>query len=104
MPFGALPIRHYALVAEDLVRLISAAIAAHDPLDPWNVQSNYDEHYWDDIAEQAAPRIAAARSESEVIDALAERLTNLVELEGEDGYARDRIRAAAGEIWKRRHA
>jgi hypothetical protein len=89
-------------VAEDLVRLISAAIAAHDPLDPWLVQSNYDEHYWDDIATQAAPHVAAASSESEVNEALAERLETLVELLGDEGYARDRIRAAAAEIWQHR--
>lgn len=31
---------------DGLIAAISAAIAAHDPLDPWLVQSNYDDHYW----------------------------------------------------------
>ena len=40
-----------------LVEVISAAIAASDPLDPCLVVSNYDEHYWDDVALAAAPAI-----------------------------------------------
>ena len=88
-------------MTDDLVRLISEAIAAHDPLDPWLAQSNYDQRYWDDVAEQAAPGVAAARSEAEVIDALTGPLATVVELRGADGYARDRVRAAACEIWKR---
>jgi hypothetical protein len=84
-----------------LIELISAAIAAHDPLDPWLVVSSYDDHYWDDVATRVAPAVAHAQSETEVFHLLADALAGLVTISDTDTYARDRVRQAAAAVWQR---
>ena len=54
----------------DLRIVIARAIAAHDPLDPWLVVSNYDEHYWHREAELAEQRGAQAPRVGDVRNAL----------------------------------
>jgi hypothetical protein len=82
-----------------LVSFISSAIAAHDPLDPWLVNSNYDDHYWDGEAAQVAPSVAQAVSESEVYDLLVAVLRPLVRPPESDDYVRARISASAKAVW-----
>lgn len=86
--------------SNELVAVISAAIAAHDPLDPWLVQSNYDEHYWDDEAKAAALTVASARTEAEVYDALASAVQPLVRDPEQDDYVRERLTASAAAVWR----
>jgi hypothetical protein len=83
-----------------LIKLISAAIAAHDPLDPWLVVSNYDDRYWDDVAARVAPAVARAQSETEVFNLLAEALAGVVTISDTDTYARGRLRQAAATVWQ----
>lgn len=84
----------------DLVAVISAAIAANDPLDPWLVQSNYDEHYWDDVATDAVAGVGSARSAAEVYQALGSAVQPLVRDRAQDDYVRERIGASAAEVWR----
>ena len=79
---------------------ISAAIAASDPLEPWLVVSNYDEHYWNDVALAAVPAIAEARNEEEVFAGLVEALGPLMRISDSDPYSRDRVRQAAAALWR----
>jgi hypothetical protein len=83
-----------------LVELISAAIAAYDPLDPRLVQSNYDEHYWYDEAVKAASAIRRARNEGDVYLALVEVLSPLIRPPDEDEHVRGRLESAAAAIWR----
>jgi hypothetical protein len=85
---------------EGLVEVISAAIAAHDPLDPWLVQSNYDEHYWDREAARAAAAIRTAGGVSDVYRALVEVLSPLIRPPEEDEHVRGRLELAAEAIWR----
>jgi hypothetical protein len=87
--------------SRDLISLISAAIAAYDPLDPWLVNSNYDEHYWDDIAAALVDPVSRAVSEAEIYEALVAELRPFVRPPEGDDYVRGRIRASAREIWRR---
>jgi hypothetical protein len=85
-----------------LVDVIAAALSANDPLDPWNVVSNYDDTYWNGAARDAEPAIAGARSETEVLDALRTALGSgstkgLVDPDAP--YPRDRIASAARSVW-----
>jgi hypothetical protein len=83
---------------QGLVELISAAIAAYDPLDPWLVQSNYDAHYWDQEAAKAAPAIRRASGKGDVYRALAEVLSPLIRPPDDDEYVRSRLESAAQAI------
>jgi hypothetical protein len=80
--------------------VISAAIAAHDPLDPWLVQSNYDEHYWDDEAAAAVTAIGSARSEADVYEVIASVVKPLVRDPDADDYVRERLTASASAVWR----
>ena len=87
-------------MAGTLAEIISAAIAAHDPLDPWLVQSNYDEHYWDQEAERIASLVERARSEEAVYALLVDVLRPLVRSPETDEYVRARLERAAASVWR----
>ena len=84
-----------------LVEAISLAIAANDPLEPWLVVSNYDEHYWDTEARQAESAVARARNEAEVYNILVSALDPVISESGDsDEDARSRIAAASAAVWR----
>jgi hypothetical protein len=84
-----------------LVEAISLAIAANDPLEPWDAVSNYDEHYWDAEATKAESAIAQAKNEAEVFNALAVALDPVITGSGDGGeYARSQIGAASAAVWR----
>jgi hypothetical protein len=82
-----------------LARAISGAIAMHDPVDPWLVVSNFDDHHWDDVGEQIAPSVRAARSGAEVYELIADALGPFVRDPTQDDYVRERIEAASSYVW-----
>jgi hypothetical protein len=79
---------------------ISAAIAAYNPLQPWDAVSNYDQSHWDDEAGRAAPAVAVATSPEQVYDALVIELRPMVGAPEDNQYAEERIHAAATAIWR----
>lgn len=85
---------------ETLVAAISAAIAAHDPLDPWLVQSNYDEHYWEEQAERIAPLVERANDEADVYQVVADVVQPIVGSPTKDDYVTTRLQATAAAVWR----
>jgi hypothetical protein len=63
---------------DHLVAFVSATLAAHDPLDSWLTESNYDEHHWDrearKIARQLVPGMSASVVRGIVTNALGDLL------------------------------
>jgi hypothetical protein len=84
----------------DLADAISAAIAQHDPLDPWLVVSNLDESYWDDVATKAAPLVAMAKSPSDIYEVLIVQMEPFIRPPEKDQYVQDRIVATAESVWQ----
>ena len=83
-----------------LAEAISRAIALYDPLKPWDVVSNYDEHNWDEEAERAAPAVALATNKKQIYNALVDQLRPLVGSPDENEWARTRINEAAEAVWR----
>jgi hypothetical protein len=57
---------------------ISASLWRHDPLDPWLVESGWDEQYWDGEAETIGRRVSTGMSPGEVRSILVDVLGELI--------------------------
>ena len=86
------------------VAAISVALRAHDPLDPWLTESNWDDSYWDAEAEQIASRLTSEMSTTQVravvTDVLRSSLSVDLVTETNDAWRAERLDAVAAEIWQ----
>ncbi|WP_203753175.1 hypothetical protein [Cellulomonas chitinilytica] len=72
----------------------SAALREVEVLEPWLTESHWDEHYWDDVAEQVAddPRSRAdARGARDALEDALRRAFPGASLVSENGLYRDRL-------------
>ncbi len=61
-PFSAICLTDDVTDERELILRWSAAIREIEVLEPWLTESNWDEHYWDDVATLVVKRIGRSRS------------------------------------------